>query len=203
MMGLQRVGGLLTAALLAITSVQATPFSSLINARDLSVGKTCRDLVLGSTAIKIGDVCITILDGTLTVNYSPISPYTYTDVHVYVGTVAPTNRAPGSFPYSSGVGGVCSLTAGNVAASCTIPVQSSWRVCGQKLFIATHASVTSSTSGGTAWGAGTCFGGTQGNCAKYWEFFTECQCKTTSSFDPITHTVGYHSHPHRTYFGEK
>jgi hypothetical protein len=196
-MGLQRISGLLASTLLAINSVQATPFSNSINARDLFVpSTTCDNLNLGSGTNVIGKVCIQILDGTLTVSYDPISPYTYTDVHVYVGTVAPTNRAPGSFPYSSDPGGVCSLSTGNTTASCTIPVDPSWRTCGQKLYIATHASVTSvSSGGGTAWGAGTCFGTTTGNCAKYWYFYTQCYCKTTSIFEPTTYKVSHPSRP--------
>lgn len=173
--------------LLAITSVQASPFVSSLNTRDLFVpSDTCNDIVLGAKATVIGRVCVSILDGTMVVNYGPISPYTYSDVHVYVGTTAPTNRAPGSFPYSSNPGGACILGAGNLTSTCTIPVQSAWRSCGQKIYIATHASIA---GGGTAWGAGPCFEGSTGNCAKYWNFFTQCFCRSTSIVPPVTYTV--------------
>ncbi|KAK0114154.1 hypothetical protein ONS95_013656 [Cadophora gregata] len=189
-MGLQFFVRVLATAFLAIPSVQASPYFSSLNARDLFVpSTTCDNFVVGATGTVLGQVCISVLDGILTVKYPPILPSTYTEVHVYVGTTAPTNRAPGSFPYSSAPGGACSLAADNSTATCTIPVQPSWRVCGQTLYIATHAAIASpGTTGQTAWGAGTCFGGTGGNCAKYWTFQTQCFCRSTSIVPPVTYT---------------
>jgi hypothetical protein len=191
------LGRALASILLIVPSVTATPFynslAPLINARDLYVPltSTCNDLGYGNNGIKVGKVCVGVSDGILTVNYGTISPFKYSSVHVYVGTTPPTDRAPGNLGYSSDKGAppACTLGANNATASCSIPVQNTWRGCGKTLYIATHAAIESGTSKETAWGLGTCFGGTGGNCAKYWRFDVQCFCKTTSTYDPVTYTV--------------
>ncbi|KAH8586585.1 hypothetical protein B0O99DRAFT_60496 [Bisporella sp. PMI_857] len=172
-MGLQLFGSIITAALLALTFAQALPcFNSLNAGGSLVPSTTCYNLVVGAASTVFGQVCISALGGILTVNYPSILPSTYTDVHIYVGTTAPTNPYPGLFPYSSGPGGACTLATDNSSSTCQIPVQYSWRACGQTLYIATHAAISYPNTGvQTGWGAGTCFGSTTGgNCAKYWTF---------------------------------
>jgi len=189
-MNFQQVFQFLLGAIFAITSVQASPHFGLspLNSRDLFVPTTCDAFVLGATQINIGQVCVGISGGTVTVTYPTLTPpNAYTDIHVYIGTAPPTNRAPGSFPYSLSNG--CTISADGTTATCSIPVQSSWRVCESPLYIATHAAVTYQGQSQTGWGAGTCFGGTQGNCAKYWTFTTHCQCPVVYDYEPITSTV--------------
>jgi hypothetical protein len=193
-MGLQHLGRAITAALLAVTSVQASPYLGAIKSlesRDIfAPATTCDDFVYGSNNIYLGKICVSLVDGILTVNYPLITPAIYKEVHVYVGTTAPTDKAPGKFPYKYN-NGYCNFAAGNVTATCTIPVDPTWRACDQTLYIATHAAIVSGTSGDTAWGAGTCFGSGSylGNCAKYWSFQTQCFCRSTSSPPPITYSV--------------
>ncbi|KAK6503745.1 hypothetical protein TWF481_008749 [Arthrobotrys musiformis] len=175
---------------LFLTPSNASPYYGLnighskLQARDLYVDpSTCDDFVIGSTNNKAGQVCVGISGGVLNVAYGKLNGCTYSNVHVYVGTTAPTNRAPGSFPYSSDPGGICTLSADKTTASCPIPVQSSWQACEKTLYIATHGSVTCTSGGGqTGWGMGTCFDGSGGNCAKYWTFTTHCYCPSVSVF---------------------
>jgi hypothetical protein len=195
-MPLKVLGHVMPSLLFITAFVGASPFSNSLgslSARDLYVpiATTCDDIVYGAKNTKLGTVCVGIVDGILTVNYGTISPYKYSTVHVYVGTTRPTDRAPGSFPYASdkGTPPACTISTDGTVASCSIPVQPSWRQCGQTLFIATHASIVDGLTSDTAWGAGTCFGGTGGNCAKYWTFDVQCYCKTTSTYPPVTYTV--------------
>ncbi|KAF3295307.1 hypothetical protein TWF132_002002 [Orbilia oligospora] len=106
------------------------------------------DFVIGATNTKVGQVCVGISGGILNVAYGKLNSCTYSSVHVYVGTVPPTDRNPGGFPYSSDPGGICTLFAYRTTASCPIPVQNSWRACEQTLYIATHGSVNCSPGGG-------------------------------------------------------
>jgi hypothetical protein len=188
-MDFQKLFHVLLGAILAATSVQASPYLGL-SRRDLYVpSTTCDNFVLGSTQINIGQVCVGISDGTVTIAYPTLTaPDAYSDIHVYIDTTPPTNRAPGSFPYSSG-NGDCTISAGGTKVTCSIAVKNSWRQCDTVLYIATHASLTYKGQGQTGWGAGTCFGGTQGNCAKYWTFTTQCQCPVEVNYEPITSTT--------------
>ncbi|TGJ64047.1 hypothetical protein EYR41_010128 [Orbilia oligospora] len=175
---------------LLLTSANASPYYGInvgyskLQARDLFVDpSTCDDFVIGATNTKVGQVCVGISGGILNVAYGKLNSCTYSSVHVYVGTVPPTNRNPGGFPYSSDPGGICTLSADRTTASCPIPVQNSWKACEQTLYIATHGSVNCSPGGGqTGWGMGTCIGGSNGNCAKYWMFTTHCYCPSVSVF---------------------
>ncbi|KAH6874153.1 hypothetical protein B0T10DRAFT_587940 [Thelonectria olida] len=178
---------ILLGAMLAAMSVQASPGFGLTR-RSIFVSETCKDLVVGATQKKAGNVCVTISGGTATVTYTMTEPGTLTGVHVYLDTVAPTNRAPGLFPYQSPNKG-CTIAADGRTATCTIPVKSEWEACNKVLYIATHADITSTTVGGTGWGAGTCFDSAGGNCAKYWTFETSCGCPVEYVYDPIVSTT--------------
>lgn len=189
--------GFLAATILAVTAVQASPFQSL-DARDVFVDPaTCDPLVYGATAIPMGQVCVGILDGTLSIVYTVNAGWSVNTVHALVGTTVPTITAPGQMTYSSDKGSppACTLASNNLTSTCTIPVQSAWRGCNKKLYIVTHASVTGpgTTGGETAWGKGTCYD-SKGNCAKYWTFTEQCFCKLQIDFFPITYTVGPLSH---------
>lgn len=173
--------------ILTVTSVLASPFNRF-STRDLYILNTCDDFVLGNDQNSIGKVCISISGGTLTVTY-PALPSTdaYSDIHVYIGTTIPTVTSPGKLPYTFG-NGYCTISADKTEATCTIPVEDSWRACNSPLYIATHASLTYSGAGQTGWGAGSCYGSSTGNCAKYWSFTTQCQCPVIYSYEPITVT---------------
>ena len=56
-------------------------------------------LGLGNTYIPVGDVIIARDGNNLSVTFTTVSPYIMNQVHLYVDNVAPTNSAPGSFPY--------------------------------------------------------------------------------------------------------
>ncbi|KAF3096664.1 hypothetical protein TWF102_005119 [Orbilia oligospora] len=184
---------------LSLTSANASPYYGInvgyskLQARDLFVDpSTCDDFVIGATNTKVGQVCVGISGGILNVAYGKLNSCTYSSVHVYVGTVPPTDRNPGGFPYSSDPGGICTLSADRTTASCPIPVQNSWRACEQTLYIATHGSVNCNPGGGqTGWGMGTCIGGSNGNCAKYWMFTTHCYCPSSTSIFTSTSTTTF------------
>jgi hypothetical protein len=164
-----------------------------VSARDLYVAETCDDFVYGANKVKVGIVCSKILDGTMTFTFNALTGgFTYSDLHVWVGTSVPTDtvpgRAPGKFPYTTG-NGKCSLSADKTTGTCTFPVDNTWRSCTDKLYIITHGSITNSAGGQTAWGAGTCFGTTQGNCPKYWYITRTCFCPSTSFPAPVPITV--------------
>lgn len=192
---------LLAAAILPIAAVQASPFYDLetrnnigLDARDVFVPPTtCDPLVVGATAATMGQVCVGISSGTLTVVYTVNPGWTINKVHVLVTTATPTSsqNVPGQFPYSSdkGTPPACTVSGDQKTATCSIPVQSSWRGCGQTLYIVTHADVTASdATQQTAWGKGTCYD-SKGNCAKYWTFTEQCVCTLEIDFFPITYTV--------------
>ncbi|KAG7420621.1 hypothetical protein Forpi1262_v016159 [Fusarium oxysporum f. sp. raphani] len=185
-MSFQKLFHILLGAVLAAVPALASPYSGL-SRRDLFVpSTTCDDFVTGAEQTKIGQVCVGISGGTVTITYPTLTSSTYTDIHVYIGTSAPTSHIPGSFPYTLG-NGACTISADKTTATCSIPVQSSWRVCGKTLYIATHASLA---NGSTGWGKGTCFDSPPpNNCAKYWTFTTECQCPVVVDYEPITSTT--------------
>lgn len=181
-------------AILAIATVQASPFDSLevrspnLRTRDLAT-HNCVDFGTGSPNgyVSLGPVCVDITATTITVTYPTLSGgNTYTAAHLYIGTTPPTKRAPGLFPFNS----YC--TASGTSASCTVPVSACDNIgCGATLYIAAQADVSGPASG-TGWGQGSCFGCNncvQSNCAKYWSFPTECQCAVVTTYAPITCTV--------------
>jgi len=186
---------ILLAAAAAITSVEASPFFdlnpgslNLLAPRDLS-GSQCVAFVYGNTNIQLGQVCVTISGGNLVVTYPTISG-TYTDLHVDVETSPITQTNQAFWPYTLGKG-QCSASGGT--ASCTIPIQPSWRVCGETLYIAVHASFTlADGSSNTGWGNGPCIpGGRPQNCPKSFTMTTTCQCPVVYTFDPYTTTTTY------------
>lgn len=163
-----------------------------ISARDLYVGQQCTDLNYGANKVSIGQVCANIADGNLIINYSGPG-ITFKEVHVWVGTQIPgaaDDRAPGLYPYN----GQCSIT-GVGTAQCKIPIDNAWRTCSGKLYLVTHASVTSPSIGDqTAWGSTKCWpSNTKGNCPKYWSIDRTCYCKSTSFPAPVTMTVSAQS----------
>jgi hypothetical protein len=190
---------LATAAILT-TAVQASPFHSLdtrgsfsLDARDLFVPSTCSPLVYGATAVVMGNVCVGISGDSLTIIYTVNPGWTIDVVHALITTSIPTaaQDIPGQFPYSSdkGTPPVCVISADKLTSTCTIPVQSAWRVCGKTLYIVTHAGVTGpDTIAQTAWGKGPCYDA-KGNCAKYWTFTEQCVCKLEIDYFPVTSTV--------------
>ncbi|KAK5173208.1 uncharacterized protein LTR77_003330 [Saxophila tyrrhenica] len=156
-----------------------------LSRRDVFVATVCDPLVYGAKQVAFGSVCAGIQDGTLTVVYSTDSGWTINDVHVLVGTTTPTETAPGQFPYKSD-NGFCTISG--TRATCTIPVQDSWRACDKDLYIATHIAATSSTGAAeTGWGKGTCYDN-KGNCAKYWTFTQRCQCPVVYEYEPAVTT---------------
>ncbi|RGP77384.1 hypothetical protein FLONG3_4523 [Fusarium longipes] len=183
---------LLAGAILATTStVQAFPSLGGLAPRDVFVPPTtCKTFGVGSTFVSYGNVCVGVSDGMVTVTYPTLQTGTYSasQIHVYIGETAPTDTAPGQFPYTVDKN-FCSISSDGTSATCRIPVKDSWRACDKQLYIATHGSLTA----GTGWGEGACYGKENGkgngNCAKYWTFTTTCQCPVVIEYKPITSTT--------------
>lgn len=165
-------------------------------ARDLS-GSSCLAFGVGNSpgtgCTTLGQVCVNIAEGNIVVTYPTLTGgNTYTGIHVYVGLTAPTNRAPGSFPYSDSSTPLdCSIGNRGTTAQCAIPQSGLGALgCNTQVYIAAQGDVSSGLTTGTGWGLGGCFGcsgnGCNGNCAKYWSFTTSCQCPTVTSYNPIT-----------------
>uniref|UniRef100_A0A093V356 Uncharacterized protein n=1 Tax=Talaromyces marneffei PM1 TaxID=1077442 RepID=A0A093V356_TALMA len=182
-------------ALALLPSSHARSFN--LDTRDLT-GSSCLAFGVGNCpgpgCTTLGQVCINISGGNVVVTYPTLTGgNTYTGIHVYVGLTAPTNRAPGLFPYNNvNTPQDCSIDIEGTTAQCTIP-QSNFASlgCNTQLFIAAQGDVSFRGSNtGTGWGLGGCFGcsgnGCNGNCAKYWSFSTSCQCPTVTSYNPIT-----------------
>lgn len=180
-------------AAMAVTSVQASPFSGLdvrsssgILARDLS-GKSCASFVYGAKNTVVGEVCISVAGSTLTVQYPDLSATggKYEDLHVIVQTTSISETAPGQFPYTYGKG-QCSLSG-----TCSIPIEDAWRACNLKLYIGIHAGFSpDGVSHETGWMEGPCIKPEKnGNCAKYFTFTTECKCPVVTKFEPVTTSV--------------
>jgi hypothetical protein len=170
-------------------SARASPFElASLESRDLYVDQqaTCQDVVYGATSIASGKTCVGIKDGLLTVTASVQQGWTLNQVHVLVGTSKPTLAIPGQFPYGTHKG---SCTISGLQATCSIPIQDAWRVCGRSLFIVVHVDATNPAgSGQTGWGRGACYD-TKGNCAKYFTFTTSCRCPVIYQYEPIVTTV--------------
>ncbi|KAF1955624.1 hypothetical protein CC80DRAFT_549314 [Byssothecium circinans] len=185
------------AAAVAITSVQASPFLDLdarsVNAlqpRDLS-GSKCVDYVYGATNTKLGQVCVSISGGTMTITY-PTLPTggSYTDLHANVQTTPITEDNQGKWPYTLGKGS-CKISADRLSATCTVPILDAWRKCNSDLYIGVHASFDLPGKGGnTGWGDGTCIS-TRPNCPKYFTFTTKCECSVVTTYDPYTTSLVY------------
>ncbi|KAF2274277.1 uncharacterized protein EI97DRAFT_444282 [Westerdykella ornata] len=118
----------LVTAALAITSTQASPhldfgagpFNAL-QTRDLA-GSSCVDFVYGAKDTKLGQVCVSISGGTLTITYPTLpSGGSYTDLHAIVQTTPITESVQGHWPYSLDKG-TCQISGGGTSATCTIPV---------------------------------------------------------------------------------
>jgi hypothetical protein len=182
----------LLASLVAITAVvQASPFFGLdllpngLKSRDLS-GSKCVDFVYGATNVVLGQVCVTISGGTLTVTYPNISPGVYSDIHVAVQAIPITEPNQAKWQYN--LGNKCTMSGGT--ASCAIPILAAWRTCGIPLFIATHASFTVNGGGQSGFGNGPCIpGSTQGNCRKSFSMTTTCTCPIVYEYEPIVTSV--------------
>lgn len=185
-----------------LPSIQASP-PALPNARNFNLaardlsGSSCLSFGIGNCpgtgCTTLGQVCVNIAGGNILVTYPTLTGgNTYTGIHVYVGLTAPTNRAPGSFPYNDVNTPLdCSIGNGGTTAQCTIPQSDLGALgCNTQVYIAAQGDVTSGLTTGTGWGLGSCFGcsgnGCNGNCAKYWSFTTSCQCPTVTSYNPIT-----------------
>lgn len=73
------------------------------NAQYTTLGSTENEktvvLGMGATYIPVGTVHLLRSGNNLLVTISTVSPYLMDQVHLYVDNVAPTNSAPGTFPY--------------------------------------------------------------------------------------------------------
>jgi hypothetical protein len=201
-MNLQAFHRFLGIALLAITSVQASPHYGLsgrrfdLSPRDTVVTGQCASILVGNSnpPPNIGTVCVGLAGGTLTITYTiTASGWTFNKVHAWVGTSPPTSTnpgtSPGQFPYSSDPGGVCTIS-GNTAVCTVSPIPTEWRSCTGSLYIVAHADVNQGTSQQTGWGNGTCYDPTQkGLCAKTFPVTKQCQCPLEIDFYPVTSTV--------------
>lgn len=194
----------LLGALLAVTGVQASPSNFGLQRRDVTYSN-CVPLYVGNSvanqAPNVSTVCINVSGGTVNVNYGTLpSGDTYKGVKIYLGTsnnpsglnglgqlaqCSPSgcsNSKNGLTPSSI----KCSFSSGGV--QCTFPLDPSWS-CGQQLYIATEADLTS----GTAWGQGDswqCFQTkSTGNCWKYWPITLQCTCPEIISYEPSTFSV--------------
>lgn len=191
------IGGVLR-AILAITTVQASPHNSFgvrssnLRTRALDT-HDCVDFGTGAPNgyHSFGEVCVDIDTTNIKVTFPTLpTGNSYTDAHLYLGCEAPTNRAPGQFPYNS----YCSVSG--TSASCTVPLSAFTCgpiTCNEQLFIAAHATVSGPFSG-TGWGninQGTTFdcSNPNSNCAKYWTFTTHCECPVVTTFEPVSCTV--------------
>jgi len=194
-------------AILAITTVQASPHNSF-GVRSSNLGTralathNCADFGTGAPNgyHSFGDVCVDIDTTNVKVTFPTLpagnmyTPPPTGGVHLYLGCQAPTDRQPGHFPYNS----YC--TWSGTSASCTVPLSvltppafSCGPIgCNTHLFVAAHADV-SGPFAGTGWGnigGGTIFdcSNPNGNCAKYWDFYTHCECPVVTTFEPVSCT---------------
>jgi len=185
---------LLTAAV-AITSVQASPFSGLdtrsfngLLARDLS-GKICKPFVYGAKRTPVGgDVCVSFAGDSLTVTYPDLSSVggSYGDLHVIIRPTRFDITAPGQWPYKLD-NGYCTKSG-----TCTIPILDTWRACGLDLYIGIHAAFIPKTGSAseTGYANGDCIDPkNSGNCAKYFVFKTECQCVEVTKYEEVKTSV--------------
>ncbi|PYI19625.1 hypothetical protein BO99DRAFT_458839 [Aspergillus violaceofuscus CBS 115571] len=118
----------------------------------------------------------------LRVEYPTYKDYQYETVSVWLGTGAPTDTAPGSYPWGSNKKSP-KCTVSGTTASCEIPLSEALpnvNLCPDKpINIVTHASVKSPTLGSEG---GT--GGLPTQCIKlscnpwftFWTFRTKCGC---------------------------
>lgn len=93
------------------------------------------DLGLGEDHTDIGSVHIVRSGDNLLVTISTVSPYVMDQVHLYVDDVAPTDSAPGSFPYQHTV-----TDPADYFTSYTFTVDVS-AFAGETIYIAAHAHV--------------------------------------------------------------
>lgn len=192
----------LLGAILAISAVQASPHDNIdvraahLRSRSIS-GHNCVDFGTGGPNgyVSFGNVCVDVSSTSITVTYPTLpSGDSYSAAHLYLGTSAPTNSAPGQFPYNS----YC--TVSGTSASCTVPLSALKfsLTCSSTLYVAAQADVTGSVGAGTGWGGKQ---GTAGvtnidascnpnaNCARYWSFSVSCQCPVVTTYEAATCTV--------------
>jgi len=194
-MNFQKVFHVLLGAIFAITSVQASPYFGGLRPRDASIQTVCTNLTLGGTVEgtgipTVGRVCLNISAGTAAVTYPTLTaPDAYTDIHVYIGTAPPTDHVASNFLYTLG-NGKCIISDAGTKATCSMPVDSSWRQCDSLLYLATHAEVSYAGQSQTGWGSGHCFDSPDpANCANYWTVRIRCQCPVVTTYEAITSTV--------------
>jgi hypothetical protein len=184
------------AVLLLAATTQASPQrpAMALNVRDLSIAKQCQPIVYGNKRTPKGTVCASVTGNNLKIVYDT-EDYIINDVHALVSTSEPnanTVAAPGQMPYQNG-NGYCSISGST--ATCSIPVQDSWRICGGYLYLITHVAYTGPLGQSeTGWGNGNCYEAkTSGNCAKYWKIQMSCQCPYVVDYNPISYTVSQRS----------
>lgn len=150
----------------------------------------CQTLFVGQKATD-GDVCLSVQNHSLRVEYTSVTDFLYNEVHVWIGVGTPPTTAPGQFPYTSD-NGYCEIVADGTPATCTIPftVLPEGDLCVTKFSIATHAAL----GGETGWGNGKCI---QEDChpwGMYSTFQFECDeagtsASTTTSFPTTTASI--------------
>src|SRR5689334_7517137 len=138
-MHLSTLGSTLLTAALAISFVKASPFFELdtrsfnsLSSRDLT-GSSCAPFLYGAKYIKYQEVCISATGSALTITYPNLPPEgSYRDLHVIVQTTPITEAVQGKWPYGSSSGKTgCTITGRS--ATCTIPMQASWKACNLQL----------------------------------------------------------------------
>lgn len=193
-MYLSNFGSTLLTAAMAISFVEASPFEldprsfSSLSARELT-GTSCAPFLYGAKYTEYQKVCISATGSALTITYPNLpSAGNYSDIHVIVQTTPIQEPVQGKWPYGSSAGKTgCQIAGGS--ATCTIPMQTGWKVCNSQLFIGVHASFSlDGLSGETGWREGTCITD-RSNCPRYSTFTTECKCPVVTTYEPYTTSV--------------
>ena len=135
-----------------------------------------------------GDVIVFVQDGNIIVNYQTQGEWKLYETQLYVGTNAPTNSAPGQFPYKhQSLGGISSDTfvipltdLNGLGGGCDSNAQ-------KTINIAAHAVVKKPGQEETGWGAGTRF---DKGWAMYFTVELRCICGGRIQVDKITDPSG-------------
>jgi hypothetical protein len=99
----------------------------------------CQTLFVGQKATD-GNVCLGVQDKSVIVEYTSVTDFSYSGVHVWIGVGIPPTTAPGQFPYTSD-NAYCEIAEDGTSATCTIPLIDlpETSVCDTEFSIATHA----------------------------------------------------------------
>ncbi|KAF2000238.1 hypothetical protein P154DRAFT_599205 [Amniculicola lignicola CBS 123094] len=192
---------ILLAAAAVLTSAQASPFhdivgrsSNALTVRDLE-STSCVNFVVGANSIPLGQVCVTIAAGIVTIKYPTLTGgKVYSDLHAIIKATAITETVAGQWPLTK-ANTKCTTTSGGADGTCTIAVDDAWRVCGKTLYLGAHATFgLPGTSGDGGWGSvgGSCIvAGARGNCPKAFSLITECKCPFVTTYAPYSTQIEY------------